>query len=453
MAGRIVRASKFRNVFGTVPKKEQCYDNLKVSRSAWDSNKIKVNTKFFAVLWEASGGGAFAVIPHEEKGKVKADLPLVCGHKAEVLDVDFNPFNEFLVASASEDAYVKIWSIPEGGFKQSATNAAQTLSGHKRKVGTCDFHPFANNVLATTGSDFECRFWDIEKAKSTVVAGHSDIIQAAAWSYDGQTFATTCKDRKMRIVDPRGNKIVAEKEAHAGSKGSRVIYLGKSGHLFSVGFSKTSSRQYSVWDPRNLENPVFSEDIDTAAGMLMPVFDHDLNILYLAGKGDGNIRYYEVTSDHDKPIYFLSEYKSNVPQRGVGALPKRACDVTTCEVARIYKISGDGKMVEPISFQVPRKSDQFQDDIYPDTFSGEPTVTADAWFGGANGEQKTVKLGAGFVAKAKPQEFKPEAQEDEGPKTEKELREDWEKLKKRVAYLEAEVARRDARIKELEAKP
>lgn len=452
MAGRIVRASKFRNVFGTAPKKEQTYDGLKVSRSAWDSNKIKVNTKFLAALWDASGGGAFAVIPLEDKGKVKADLPLVCGHKAEVLDVDFHPFNEFLVASASEDAYVKLWSIPEGGFKAPQTNATQTLSGHKRKVGTCDFHPFANNVLATTGSDFECRFWDVEKAKCSVVGGHADIIQAAAWSFDGQTFATTCKDRKMRIVDPRAGKVVAEKEAHAGSKGSRVVYLGKTNNLFSVGFSKTSSRQYSIWDPRNIENPIFSEEIDTAAGMLMPIFDPDLNILYLAGKGDGNIRYYEVTSD-EKPIYFLSEYKSAVPQRGIGALPKRACDLSVCEVARLYKISGDGKNIEPISFQVPRKSDQFQDDIYPDTFSGEPTITADAWFGGANGEQKTVKLGAGFVPKAKPQEFKPEVQEEEGPKTEKELREEYEKLKKRVAFLEGEVAKRDARIKELEAKP
>jgi len=57
------------------------------------------------------------------------------------------------------------------------------------------------------------------------------------------------------------------------------------------------------------------------------------------------------------------------------------------------------------------------------------------------------------VPKAKPQDFKPEHHEEEGPKTEKELRDEFEKLKKRVAYLEGEVAKRDARIKELEAKP
>jgi len=452
MAGRIVRASKYRNVFGAQPKKEHTYDGLKVSRSAWDSNKIKVNPKFVAVLWEASGGGAFAVIPQENQGKVKADLPVVCGHKAEVLDVDFNPFNDNLIASVSEDGYAKIWSIPEGGYKTNETNAVQTLSGHKRKVGTCDFHPLASNVLATTASDFEVRFWDVEKGKCQLnVPGHADVIQCSAWSYDGTSFATTCKDRKMRLLDPRGNKVVAEKEAHAGSKGSRVIFLGKTSNVFTIGFSKTSQRQYAIWDQRNLDAPLFAEDIDTAAGMLMPLFDADINMLYLAGKGDGNIRYYEITGD-EKVIYALSEYKSNVPQRGVALLPKRGVDVSVNEVARIYKISGDGKNVEPISFQVPRKSDQFQDDIYPDTFSGEASLTSDDWFGGKNADYKTRSMAPGFVAKPKVQDFKPQVHEEEGPKTEKELREEFEKLKKRVTYLEGEVTRRDARIKELESK-
>jgi coronin-1B/1C/6 len=111
MAGRVVRASKYRHVFGTAPKREQTYDGVKVSRSAWDSNKIKVSTKNIAVMWEAGGGGAFAVIPLEMQGKINPNLPLVCGHKAEVLDIDWHPFNEQLIASASEDCYVKIWQV------------------------------------------------------------------------------------------------------------------------------------------------------------------------------------------------------------------------------------------------------------------------------------------------------------------------------------------------------
>jgi len=448
---KVVRSSKFRHVFGTAAKREHSYDGVKVSRSAWDSNKIKVNTKFVAAIWEASGGGAFACMNHEATGKIPATLPLICGHKAEILDVDFSPFNEHLVASASEDSYVKIWQIPEGGLKSNMTDPVQSLQGHRRKVGTTDFNPIASNILATSSSDLEVKLWDIEKGvASLTVTGHADLIQGLAWNHNGNEFATASKDKKIRIVDPRANKIVGEKEAHQGIKGSRVIYLGNTNKMLTIGFSKTSERQYSLWDPRSFSEPIQNENIDTSAGILMPFYDNDTKVLYLAGKGDGNIRYYEVTDD-PKPIYYLTEFKSATPQRGVAQLPKRAVNVSECEIARLYKISGDGKLIEPISFQVPRRSDLFQDDLYPDCFSGEASLSSSEWLSGRDGTPRTTSLRDGFVAKPAA-EFKPVVQEikDTGPKNEKELRDEYEKLKSRVAYLEAELVKKDARIKQLE---
>jgi len=451
---KVVRSSKFRNVFGTAPKKEHAYDGVKVSRSAWDSNKIKVNPKFIAVMWDASGGGAVGVIPLEMHGKLNPNMPLVTGHKAEVLDIDFNPFNDNLLASASEDTYVKIWSLPDGGLKEQMTQAAQVLGGHKRKVGTTDFNPTAANVLATSSADLEVKVWDIEKGAAICsVGGHTDIIQSAAWNLDGSLLTTASKDKKVRVLDPRGGKVVSEVAAHEGSKGSRVLFLGRSGRLFSVGFSKNSSRQYAIWDPKNLEKPLAADEVDTSSGLLMPFFDSDLNIVYLAGKGDGNIRYYETVDDGDKIIHFLTEFKSSTPQRGVANMPKRGCDVSLNEIARMYKVDGQGKFIEPISFQVPRKGDSFQDDIFPDCASDEPAVSAEDWKAGHSAEPKRRSMAPGFVAGKKPAaEFKPIVKEEEGPKNEKELREEYEKLKSRVAYLEAELVKRDARIKELGGK-
>jgi len=446
---RFVRSSKFRHVFGNPAKKEHTYDGVKVSKSAWDSNKIKVNTKFLSVLWDASGGGAIAVIPLEQQGKIPASLPLVAGHKAEVLDIDFHPFNENLIASAAEDAYVKIWHIPNGGLKSTLTEPVQSLQGHKRKVGTCDFNPVANNVLATSSTDLEIKIWDIEKGDvKTTISGHSDIIQNVSWNSEGTLISTASKDKKLRIIDPRTGGVTAEREGHAGVKGSRVQFL-KEGKLLSVGFSKVSERQMCLWDIRNLSECHQTENIDSAAGLLMPFFDPDTNVLYIAGKGDGNIRYYEYTPEESK-LYYLTEYKSAVPQRGLGVLPKRACNIGECEIARLYKISGDGKTVEPISFQVPRKSDLFQDDLFPDTYAGEPSVTAEEWFSGKNVPPKTVSLSVGFVPKENKTEFKPVVKEESGPKNEKELRDEYEKLKTRVGYLEAELVKKDAKIKQLE---
>jgi len=103
---RFVRASKYRHVFGQPAKKDQCFDNVRVSRSAWDTNLIKVNPLFISLNLEASGGGAFTVIKHDNVGKLSESLPVFNGHTAAVLDTDFNPFNDHIVASAAEDCKV-----------------------------------------------------------------------------------------------------------------------------------------------------------------------------------------------------------------------------------------------------------------------------------------------------------------------------------------------------------
>lgn len=52
-------------------------------------------------------------------------------------------------------------------------------------------------------------------------------------------------------------------------------------------------------------------------------------------------------------MFPLSEFKSGDPQRGMCFLPRRALDVSECEIARAYKVSGTS--IEPIAFIVPRK--------------------------------------------------------------------------------------------------
>lgn len=448
---RIVRQSKYRHVFGKAFKKEKCYDNIKLSRNAWDSNYICANLKYFAVCVEAAGGGSFVVVPFETKGKLKSDYPLIAGHKAAVLDLDFNPFNDAIVASASEDGTAKLWSIPEGGLTETMRDAVQNLTGHKRKVGTVNWHPTASNVLATSSTDYTVKLWDVEKGQAgNTVEGHGNIIQNVAWNYDGSQLVSSCKDKKVRVLDPRSNAIVGDVAAHDGVKGCRAIFLGNTGKILTVGFSKTSDRQYAVWDPSNLSTPLCSENIDTASGQLMPFYDNDTGVLFLSGKGDGNVRYYEFADDATK-LYYLSQYTSSVPARGMCALSKLGCKTAKCEIARLLKLTPS--TMEPISFQVPRKGaeDVFQDDIYPPTAEPVPTVSADEWFSGKTVAPRLISLEGGFKPRDKPaSSFNPDVQkEDEGPATEKELREEWKKQKDRISYLESEIAKRDAKIKEL----
>lgn len=75
---RVVRQSKFRHVFGQAVKNDQCYDDIRVSRVTWDSSFCAVNPNFVAIIIEASGGGAFLVLPlHKVSGILNNSLNMV----------------------------------------------------------------------------------------------------------------------------------------------------------------------------------------------------------------------------------------------------------------------------------------------------------------------------------------------------------------------------------------
>jgi len=154
-----------------------------------------------------------------------------------------------------------------------------------------------------------------------------------------------------------------------------------------------SDRQVSIWDAGSFTNKK-TITIDQSAGVVMP-FWSDNGILFLAGKGDGNVRYYEYESDS---LFALSEHKSTEPQRGMCFLPRRALNVSECEIARAYKVAGTG--IEPIAFIVPRKADSFQADIFPDAPSSEPSLTAGEFFSGKTPVLKVVSLESGAVTTA-----------------------------------------------------
>ena len=147
--------------------------------------------------------------------------------------------------------------------------------------------------------------------------------------------------------------------------------------ICTTGFSKMSDRQIFVWDSRQLAKPIKQVTIDTSAGTLMPFFSAGQNILFFAGKGDGNVRYFESTADE---LYALTEYKSSEPQRGMCFLPSRAVNALECEIARAFKVTNNA--VETISFIVPRKSDSFQSDIFPPAPGSKPALSADEFFSG-----------------------------------------------------------------------
>ncbi|XP_074976977.1 coronin-6 isoform X4 [Caretta caretta] len=356
MSRRVVRQSKFRHVFGQPVKADQMYEDIRVSKVTWDSSFCAVNPKFVAIIVESGGGGAFMVLPLAKTGRVDKNHPLVTGHTAPVLDIDWCPHNDNVIASASEDTTVMVWQIPDYVPMRNITEPIVTLEGHSKRVGIITWHPTARNVLLSAGGDNLLILWNVGTGEMLLTLDdmHGDLIYNVGWNRTGSLLVTTCKDKHVRIIDPRKQQVVA----------------------------------------KNFEEPIALQEMDTSNGVLLPFYDPDSSIVYLCGKGDSSIRYFEITAEAPY-VHYLSTYSSKEPQRGMGFMPKRGLDVSKCEIARFFKLHE--RKCEPIVMTVPRKSDLFQDDLYPDTPGPEPALEAAEWLAGKDAAPILVSLRDGYT--------------------------------------------------------
>lgn len=408
---RFVRPSKYRHVYPNVAKKEACYENVKVSNNAWDTNLVAANGKYISINWNASGGGAFAVLPVNRPGKLPDIYPLCRGHTATVLDTAFSPFEDNFVASASDDGTIGLWKINDANFDQLEWSDKERernggvkdfqplarVSGGGRKIGQVVWHPTASNVLAAATGDHVVKLFDVSTASTAAsspsisLRGFTDTIQSLDWDWTGTTLIATSRDRKIRTFDPRqGENPVQVADSHGGIKGARVIWCGDKDRAITTGFSKMSDRQMFLWDTNNLASgPLKQVTLDTSSGIIMP-FWSDNNIVFLAGKGDGNIRYYELENDE---LHYLTESKSSEPQRGLTFVGRRFLNTDENEIAKAYKITGT--TIQPVSFCVPRKAEGFQSDIFPPAPSAEPALTSKEFFEGRRAPRNMVSLETG----------------------------------------------------------
>ncbi|XP_017064744.1 coronin-7 isoform X3 [Drosophila eugracilis] len=376
------KASKYKNAAPIVPKAEACVREICVGSYQTYGNNIAASGAFMAFNWEHTGSSV-AVLPLDDCGRKSKTMPLLHGHTDTVTDLKFSPFHDGLLATASQDCLVKIWHIPEKGLEQSLSDPEAIFSHKQRRVETVGFHPTADGLMYSTAAGCVALF-DLSTQKEIFSNNeHPEVIQSASWREDGSVLATSCKDKCVRIFDPRaaGSPIQLTAESHQSIKDSRVVWLGNQQRILTTGFDAARLRQVIIRDVRNFSTPEKTLELDCSTGILMPLFDPDTNMLFLAGKGDTTINYLEIT---DKDPYLIEGLRHTGEQtKGACLVPKRALKVMEAEVNRVLQLTSN--MVIPIMYQVPRKTYRdFHADLYPETTGYKTELVAGEWLNGSN---------------------------------------------------------------------
>ncbi|CAH2251681.1 jg2321 [Pararge aegeria aegeria] len=281
------------------------------------------------------------------------------------------------VESKLRATQVKVWHIPTEGLKESLSTPECTLSQKQRRVENVGFHPVADGLIHVA-SGHEFALWDLTQQKEAFVTrDHGEVIQSTSWKKDGKLVATSCKDKKVRILDPRASSpVLGVANSHQNIKDSRLVWLGDSDRILTTGFDSARLRQIMIRDIRNLSQTQKTLELDCSTGVLMPLFDADTNMLFLAGKGDTTILYMELT---DRDPYLIEGLRHSGEQtKGACLVPKRALRVMEGEVNRVLQLTGSS--VVPIMYQVPRKSyREYHADLYPETSGAVTYLSAPMW--------------------------------------------------------------------------
>ncbi|CAH2055926.1 unnamed protein product, partial [Iphiclides podalirius] len=331
-----------------------------------------------------------AVLPLDDCGRKSKTMPLLHAHSDTITDMEFSPFHDGLLLTGSQDSLVKVWHIPPEGLKESLSTPECTLSQKQRRVENVGFHPVADGLIHVA-SGHELALWDLTKQKEVFVnRDHPEVIQSTSWKKDGRLLATSCKDKRLRVLDPRAPEpVLSVASSHQNIKDSRVVWLGDNERILTTGFDSARLRQIMIRDMRNLSEAQKTLELDCSTGVLMPLFDPDTNMLFLAGKGDTTILYMELT---DREPYLVEGLRHSGEQtKGACLVPKRALRVMEGEVNRVLQLTSSS--VVPIMYQVPRKSyREYHADLYPDTSGAVTYVSAPMWLHGEDRPVPNISL-------------------------------------------------------------
>lgn len=112
------------------------------------------------------------------------------------------------------------------------TEAVLELYGHSRRVGLIEWHPTSSGILFSAGYDYKvaqrrrlaapCKqafltpcvcvqilIWNLEIGEPVkMIDCHADVILSMSFNTDGSLLATSCKDKKLRVIEPRSGRVL-----------------------------------------------------------------------------------------------------------------------------------------------------------------------------------------------------------------------------------------------------
>jgi len=173
------------------------------------------------------GGNLLPVVPESHN---------LAGHRGNITSVCFHPVFSQL-ASASEDATIKIWDYETGEFER-------TLKGHTNAVQDVCFDS-SGNLLASSSADLSIKLWETTNWECVkTLYGHDHNVSSICFFPSGDYLASSSRDKTIKIWETATGYCTKTLQGH--DEWVRRIVVSHDGTLIASCSNDQTARLWNI---------------------------------------------------------------------------------------------------------------------------------------------------------------------------------------------------------------
>ena len=362
--------------------KNEKFTNCELFQDQNEGRLISVNKKFLAMNWKKEG--QIVITDSSKPIKINPSDQTFKANNSKILDLEFSPFNNNLLASSHENKSVLLWKIPDNDLKNIGKEIT-IYDKHEYKVSFLNFNPISSDVICSCTFNGYIHIWNIEKSENFIELKTDNNPTMMSWNPNGYLIGSTTK-KIFNIFDCRTKERISKININESSYSSK--YVWNNDNLFTtISLNKNNEKMLKLWDMKKIGEEINSIKLDSSSKKITPFIDRELQLIYTIGHEEKFIEIYDYSKEAFKK---LTRFESSDASTCSILFDRNCLEKNKLEVDRFARYSRANKNIYYINFYLKSQDEEDYLYLYP-KIKENTKMTYEEWIKGNKNDNIKLK--------------------------------------------------------------
>ena len=360
-----------------------------LSYTLTDGRLMAVNDKYLALTW--MGKGKIKLLDSHNPINLSNYYTTISCESADILDMEFSPFDNNVLSFSNEDKNVCIYKFEEMNENSININS-EFYSGHSKKVGFINFNPVASNIMCSSTSYGEVNVWESKEFKTYTSINLQNNPNFISWSPNGDLIGSSMKNKNFYIFDPRMKTLENPIQISYSTSNSKFAWIDNY-TVATIGFGKNADKILGLLDLRknNSLNSnykfVSTVLIDKFNSLTIPYVNPELKLIYTVGKEESYMKIFDFNTGS---LEKYGDFKNLELNNFSIHFNRQYLNKQKLEIDRFARYTKE-RNIYYVSFYLQNPED-FNGIVYPNEELSYPQITHKDWINGKKFEAIPKKV-------------------------------------------------------------